>query len=303
MLTQTVHTYIAVRRAAGFKLDTVERYLHDFARFATERGQTHVIAQTAIAWAAQSHSEPQRATRLRTVIGFARFSHAEDSHHEIPPPKVFHRQRHRPLPYMFTEDEIQSLVSHAARLGPPGSLRPATYSTLLALLAVTGLRISEALALRLQDVTADGLVIRQTKFRKSRLLPLHASTTVALTRYLSKRSHLASADDHLFISQRHQRLSRTVVYQTFYHVLAAAGIPAVPGRRRPRLIDLRHTFASRSLAACPDGRGQGRQHMLALATYMGHAQVDSTFWYLERTPELMHNIVQACETLMEEGLS
>jgi integrase/recombinase XerD len=303
MLKQAVEMYLDVRRTAGFRLDTVGRYLHDFARFAAEQGNTHVVAQTAIAWAAQSCSEPQRATRLNTVIGFARFSHAEDPRHEIPPEKVFDRQRHRPLPYIFTEAEIHALVSQAAQLGPSGSLRPDTYRTLLGLLAVTGLRISEALALRLEDVTSDGLVIRETKFRKSRLVPLHDTTVVALMRYLNKRGHVASTDDHLFISQRHQRLSPTVVYQTFYHLLAKAGIPAVPGRRRPRLIDLRHTFATRALETCPDGRDQVRQHMLALTTYMGHAQVESTYWYLERTPELMCDIAQACEALIEEGLS
>jgi integrase/recombinase XerD len=187
MLMQAVNTYLAIRHAADFKLDAVERYLRDFAQFATARGDTHVVTHTAIAWAAQATSEPQRHNRLNVVVRFARFSHAEDPHHDIPPPRVFCGQRHRPTPYLFREQDIQAFVTQATRLGPPGSLRPHTYSTLLALLAVTGLRISEALALRFQDVTPDGLVIRATKFRKSRLVPLHETTTAALQGYLGKR--------------------------------------------------------------------------------------------------------------------
>ena len=134
MLTRAIETYLAVRRSLGFKLEAVERYLHDFACFATEQGETHIMARTAIAWAAQASSEPSRATRLAAVIGFARYSQAEDPRHEIPPEQVFCRRRPRHLPYIFTDHEIQLLVEHAARLGPPATLRPHTYSTLFALL-------------------------------------------------------------------------------------------------------------------------------------------------------------------------
>ena len=192
MLIQAVETYLAVRRAADFKLDAVERYLRSFAQFATAQGDTHVVTHTAIAWAEQGASEPQRHNRLSVVVRFARFSHAEDPRHEVPPGRLFYGQRRRRAPYLFREEDLQALLAQAARLGPPDSLRPQTYRTLLGLLAVTGLRISEALALRFKDVTPDGLVIRETKFRKSRLVPLHATATSALQGYLAKRCELAA---------------------------------------------------------------------------------------------------------------
>ncbi len=303
MLMHAVDTYLAIRRAAGFKLDAVEGYLRNFAQFATAQGDTHVVTRTAIAWAAQAASEPQRHNRLNVVVRFARFSHAEDPRHDIPPARVFCGQRHRPTPYIFREQDIQALVTHAARLGPSGSLRPQTYSTLVALLAVTGLRISEALALRFQDVTPDGLVIRETKFRKSRLVPLHETATSALQGYLAQRCALALDDDHLFVSSRRRPLSYFTVVKTFHQLLDAAGIPADPDRPRPRLMDLRHTFASRALETCPDGRDNVGRHMLALTTYMGHARVASTYWYLEQTPQLLGDIAQTCERFFDKERS
>jgi integrase/recombinase XerD len=303
MLIQAVDTYLAVRRAAGFKLDAVESYLQSYAQFATAEGDTHVATQTAIAWAEQSTSEPQRHNRLSVVIRFARFSHAEDNRHEIPPERVFYRQRRHLNPYIFSDEEIQALLAQSARLGPPDSLRPHAYYTLLALLAVTGLRISEALALRFKDVTRDGLVIRETKFRKSRLVPLHETTTSALQAYLAKRCELSLEDDHLFVSRRRRPLSYFTVVDTFHHLLEAAGIPADPDRPRPRLMDLRHTFASRALETCPDGRENIGCHMLALTTYMGHARVKSTYWYLSRTPRLMIDVAEACEVFFKKETS
>src|SRR6266446_4754223 len=254
MLIQAVETYLAVRRAADFKLDAVERYLHSFAQFATAQGDTHVVTHTAIAWAEQGTSEPQRHNRLSVVVRFARFSHAEDPRHEVPPGRLFYGQRRRRIPYLFREEDLQALLAQATRLGPPDSLRPHTYRTLLGLLAVTGLRISEALALRFKDVTPAGLVIRETKFRKSRLVPLHATATAALQGYLAKRCALALDDTHLFVSGQRRPLSSQSVRATFQQLVAAAGIPVAPGRRRPRLMHLRHTFASRALATCPDDR-------------------------------------------------
>ncbi len=301
MLMPAVDTYLAVRRAAGYQLRDVERYLRDFAHFATAGGDSHVVAQTAISWATQSPSEAQRAERLSIVIRFARFAHAEDPRHEIPPERLFCSRHRRPIPYIFTAEEIQTLVAQAAHLGPPGSLRPHLYRTLFGLLAVTGLRISEALALRFKDITPDGLVIRETKFHKSRLLPLHKTTTAALERYVAQRCQLALDDDHLFVSRRRRPLCAKAVRETFYQLLATAGIAQEPGRPRPRLMDLRHTFATTVLAACPDDREHIRRHMLALSTYLGHTGIASTFWYLERTPQLMGDIAQRCEAFFRRA--
>ena len=146
----------------------------------------------------------------------------------------------------------------------------------------------------------DGLVIRETKFRKNRLVPLHVTATSALQGYLAKRCALALDDDHVFVSGRRRPLSYFTVVDTFHQLLAAAGIPTDPERPRPRLMDLRHTFASRALATCPDGRDNIGRHMLALTTYMGHARVKSTYWYLSSTPQMLGDIAQACEAFLKE---
>jgi integrase/recombinase XerD len=244
MLKDAVDTYLAVRRASGYKLQDDDFYLNSFAQFATAQGDTHVVTQTAIAWARQARSEPQRATRLKIVIRFARFSRTTDPRHELPPLDVFNPQRQRPIPYLFSDGEVQALMTHAAQLGPAGSLRPHVYRTLIGLLAATGLRISEALGLGFQDITPDGLVIRETKFRQNRLVTLHPTTRAALEDYLVKRTQFVTDDDHLFVSLRRRRLSRTAVYPIFRRLFAAAGLPRTPARSQPRLIDLRHTFAS-----------------------------------------------------------
>lgn len=302
MLMNAVDTYLAVRRAMGFQLNTIEHLLRSFARFVAERGQTYVVAQTAIEWATLAPSNSQRHTRLMSVRQFACFMHAEDPHHEIPPEHVFNgRRRQRPMPYIFSQKEIECLIAHARQLGPPDSLRPDTYSTLFGLLAATGMRPAEARALQLHDVTPDGLLIRESKFKKNRLLPLHETTWVALAHYLDRRQKVAGYTSHLFVSRRGGPLSHRVIAETFHHLLQAAGISGEPGRPQPRLMDLRHTFAVRALEACPDDRRQVGQHMLALTTYMGHAKVESTYYYLENTPELMVDIAQCCEAFVYGG--
>jgi integrase/recombinase XerD len=301
MLMQAVDTYLAVRRAAGFALVPIEGYLRHFARFAAARGETPVVAATAVAWATMSTSDPQRHYRLQTVRRFARFMHAEDPRHEVPPEGVFRGRRQPPTPYIFSEEEIQQLLVHASRLGPPGSLRPHTYRTLFGVLAVTGMRVSEARALHLTDMTDDGLLIQYTKCKKSRLLPLYVTTRAALDRDLCHRRRVAGLDAPLFVTRRGGQLSRTVVTQTFHQVLTVAGIPRAPGRRRPRLIDLRHTFAVRALEASPETRDAIGRHTLALTTYMGHPCVASTYWYLESTPQLMADIARSCEAFLYGG--
>ncbi len=299
MLKEAIDTYLAVRRAAGFTLRDEELYLRGFVRFATSREETHVRALTALAWAEQARSESQRATRLKALIRFARFSQAADPRHEIPPSGVFRTSARRPTPYLFTEAEVRTLMTQAGQLEPVGSLRPLTYQTLVGLLAATGLRISEALGLRFADVTPDGLVIRQTKFRKSRLVPIHPTTRAALEHYLARRRQLPVAEDHLFLSQRHRPLRRLSVSHTFVQLLAAAGFPH-QARRRPRLIDFRHTFASQALLISAEGREHIGRQSVALMTYLGHAHVSSTFWYLERSPQLLDDIAHACQRWLEK---
>ncbi|MGH2357015.1 MAG: tyrosine-type recombinase/integrase, partial [Candidatus Limnocylindria bacterium] len=184
MLTRAIDSYVAVRRAVGFELTVDVGLLRSFARFATDRVETYVRRQTAIDWAAQAPSPAQRERRLGMVRRFAAHARAEDPAHELVPRHVFAHKRTRPLPYLFSPRELEQLLAATARLRPNASLRPLNYYTLFGLLAATGLRISEALHLALDDVTPDGLIIRQTKFRKSRLVPVHETTAVALDRYL-----------------------------------------------------------------------------------------------------------------------
>ena len=293
MLAQAVNDYLAVRRAAGFRLKTPEQYLRYFVRFAEARGETHIRAESAIDWAAAAETEVERHRRYRCLIGCARFLHAEEPRHEIPPTHVFCGYRPRPTPYLFTDDELRRLIDAAARLGPPGSLRPQTYKTLFTLLAVTGLRPAEAYALCRDDITPDGLTVRKTKFGKSRLVPIHDSTRCALARYLEQRAHLGGEDPHVFVSLAGHPLSPCLVARLFRQLLQTAGLPDRPGR--PRVHDLRHRFATRALQASGGARDRIGSQMLALTTYLGHANVASTYWYLESTPQLMTDIAACCE--------
>lgn len=301
MLMPQVERYLEVRRASGFSYEAGEWLLRSFARFAAARGETHVCTNTAIMWAAQAPSQTTRAGKLTAVRVFARFLYAEDRRHEIPPKAVFGGQVRRQTPYIFTDDEVGLLVLHAGRLGPLGSLRPHTYATLFGLLAVTGMRVGEALALRIEDFKGDHLEIRRTKFHKSRLVPLHPTTVRALRSYLSRRRRIAGAESHVFVSLRLCKLSYGATIETFHKVCEAAGLPRQPGAWNLRLHDLRHSLAVRALEASPDDRDRITQHTLALTTYMGHARVGSTYWYLQSTPTLMGDIAARCEAFTNPG--
>ena len=170
-MMDAVERYLRLRRSTGFSLTNDEYLLASFTRFAAERIETHIRAQAAIDWAAQGPSAAQRDARLKAICRFARHVRAEDDRHELPPPNYFSYRKTRRVPYIYTKGEINRLIEAAAQLQPRGALRPHTYGALLALLASTGLRVSEALSLRLADITADGLLIRKAKFRKSRLVP------------------------------------------------------------------------------------------------------------------------------------
>ena len=296
MLTSSINRYLELRRALGFRLDTDEVLLRSFARFALERGLEHIESSTVLAWADSSTTARQRDKRTRTVVGFARFLHAEDPRHEIPPRPLPCNAQVRPLPYIYPQQERIRLAEAAAQLPPPTSLRPLTFSTLYSLLAVTGLRISEALCLRLHDFTHDGLVIRETKFRKNRLIPLHESTIRALNRYIKRRLCAATESDHLFVSLKGTPLCYATALRTFRALCDCVGLFGVPPGHRPRLHDLRHTAAVRALEACPHARDQVTPHMLALSTYLGHASVRGTYWYLQSTHRLMSDVSGAAET-------
>jgi integrase/recombinase XerD len=303
MLSRLVDSYLELRRATGFQMGVQKYLLHHFASFAAQRQGTHVRARTAIEWAAQAPSEGQRANRLGTVRVFARYACAEDARHEVPPQRVFSSPRVHYTPFIFTPSQLHELLVRASKLAPSRSLRAWTYCTLFSLLAVTGLRISEALNLRLQDVTPDGLLIRGTKFRKSRLVPLHPTTLAGLERYLDRRG--AVADDHVFVSHQGWGLPYSSVVGIFLRLVRGMGIHPGPGHRGPRIHSLRHSFTVRVLEACPAPRHftEIEAHMLALSTYLGHSRLDSTYWYIHATPHLLAEISQASEDFVKGGKS
>ena len=240
-----VDVYLRLRRTAGFKLESAEYLLRSFAHFAATRGEQFIRAQTAIDWAALGPSLAQRDARLKAICRFARHLRAEDHRHELPPATYFGYRKKRPVPHIYS---LNHLIEAAVRLRPKGglALRPQTYATLLALLATTGLRVSEALGLRYADLTADGLLIRETKFRKTRLVPLH-DTKIGLDRYLTQRRQVGSTDDHLFIGDHGRALPYHAVHSTFKTVLRKANLWPTPGRQRPRLHDLRQNAESRKM--------------------------------------------------------
>jgi len=298
MLT-TIEAYLTLRRATGFAMSNAEYLLKSFAAFAAGRGQTHVHTQTAIDWATLGPSVAQRDTRLKAVCRFVRHVRVDDARHELPPANHFGARKRRRPPHIYSAQEIDHLIEAALRLRPKGGLRPLTYATLIALLSATGLRISEALKLTVADVTGDGLLIRETKFRKTRLVPLHDTAAAGLQRYLARRRPRTD-DDPIFIGKRGGPLRYIAVKETFDRLVSKAGIVTAT-RRRPRLHDLRHTFAVRALQGSPAGRSRSGAHMVALSTYMGHVNIYATYWYLEATADLMRDVAAAGERFIYDG--
>jgi integrase len=300
MLIDTVRSYIALRRAAGFALVNAERLLVDFAHYAHERGDIVVRAQTAISWASRGRSPERRETLIRTVTVFARHARAEDPRHEIPPGHLLGRYYRRPTPFIFSPEQLRRLLEASRGLGPPDSLRPHTYETLFAFLAVTGMRVSEALALRREDLTRDGVVIRKTKFKKSRLVPVHPTVTAALERYLDRRRMVGGDTAHVFAGADGRPLRYAIVWYTFAKLVRTIGL-AAQGQPRPHIHSLRHTFAVRSLESCAEPRLSAARHQIALMTYLGHSHLESTYWYLQSTPRLLHGIAEACHAVVVGG--
>ncbi|WP_457102117.1 tyrosine-type recombinase/integrase [Microbacterium sp. P5_E9] len=234
------------------------------------------------------------------VERLARYLRAEDTRHQIPPKIFGSASRPRPTPYILSDEQIAELIRLAAQSGYR-TLRRKTYSTLFALLSCTGLRVSEAIRLRYADLAADGLLIRDTKFRKSRLVPLHESARAGLERYLQDRRPYAPFDDHVFISLRRKPLLSADVDCAFRTVAAKMGLPRGRGNRRATPHSLRHAFAVRALQTCPDGRDHITKHLLMLSTYLGHTKAADTYWYLEAVPELMRSIAERCEMHVAGG--
>jgi len=293
-MTSLAEEYLALRRKLGFRLEKPGRELLNFAGYADRVGHEGAITtEMAVRWAKLPHgADPLwRARRLDVVRRFARYRIAVDPGTEVPPAGMLGPSYRRKPPHIYSEDEIASLLGAAASLRPAAGLRPHTYTTLLGLLASTGLRISEALRLDRTDVDLGTgvLTIVETKFHKSRLVPLHPSSTAALSAYAERRDrrHPLLRNGAFLVSDVGSRLGYGGVRCTFVELRRRLGWLPQPGRRPPRIHDLRHTFACRRLLAWYQDGSEIHTKMPVLSTYLGHVKVTDTYWYLTAVPELM----------------
>ena len=288
-----VTRYVEFKQQLGYQFTTQASMLKSFARFAgTEES---IRSDIVLAWAAIASSRPRRARRLHVVHNFALWVHAEDNRHQVPPADVFgpvSRDRHTPT--LISIADIRKLLSAALAIAPGETINPFTWHYLFGLIATTGLRVSEAVNLTLGDVTADGLVISETKFRKSRLVVIHSTTRDALDRYLTFRLRLPTRSRHLFVLRSGQPPKAKWAGEVFRKLAERTGVRSPHDARGATVHSLRHSFAVRSLESLPPGTDPSR-HMLALATCLGHANVSHTYWYLQSTPTVLRSIVEATE--------
>jgi len=300
-LRQAVEDYLAMRRALGFKLRLAAGMLREFASLAEAERASHITTALALRWATQpvGVQPAQWANRLGVVRRFARFLSASDPRTEVPPPGLLPYRYQRKPPYIYRDIEIRRLLQAAARIGSATGLRAASYSTLIGLLAVSGLRISEAIGLDDEDVDlSEGvLTIRRTKFGKSRLVPLHPSTTRALRGYLRTRDRIRPLrpSDAFFVGEQGRRLSEWTVRWTFNKLSRETGLRGPSERRGPRLHDFRHRLAVKTLIGWYRRGVDVEARLPVLSTYLGHGHVTDTYWYLSAVPELLRLAAERLE--------
>jgi len=296
-LRQALEAYLALRRGLGSELRGPGAHLHRFVEFLDREGTAVVTTTLALRWAtAPVDATPATwAQRLNDVRRFAAWLSATDPRTEVPARGLLpDRYRRRP-PYIYSDDEVERIVREAARLPSPVGLRAHTYGTLFGLLAATGLRLGEALALDRDDVDlrAGVLAVRRAKFGKSRFVPVHDSTRPALRRYAEQRDVLIPhpASPAFLLAERGTRVTQCSARYNFVVVSRAIGLrPPARGHhhgRGPRLHDMRHRLAARTLVRWyREGRDVERE-LPKLSTYLGHVHVADTYWYIEAVPELL----------------
>jgi integrase/recombinase XerD len=292
-LTESINDYLIMRRGLGFKLVKTTRLLHNFAVFMEAQGASSVTTKMALQWATQpANVHPSCwASRLTAVRGFARHHQATDPSTEVPEWRLLACRPRRARPYLYSEQEVERLMQAAKVLAPSTSLRGSTYYCLLGLLAVTGLRISEALALKRDDVDLQQglLTIRGAKFGKSRLVPLHATTRDALSHYSERRDLYFNRQtvSNFFVSKRGRALKAGTVRLTFRNLSRQVGLRGQMARTGPRLHDFRHRLAIATLLRWYRSGDDVERRLPVLSTFLGHAHVGNTYWYLSACPELM----------------
>jgi integrase/recombinase XerD len=297
-LSNALEDYLAVRRALGYKLDEAGRQLAGFVAYMDAAGAGTVTTELAVTWA----TLPRNSTpvwwgrRLTMVRGFARHLHALDPNTEVPPPGALVYRCRRSEPFLYSDDDIAELMTAARALLSPQ--RAATYECFVGLLAVTGMRAGEAVRLDRDHIDWDDAVVTvwNSKFQKSRALPVHATTLTALDRYARVRDeHCPRPKSPAFLlSTTGTRLDPDGLNHVFRALIAAAGLEQ-PGRRRPRPHDLRHSFAVRTLLDWYRTDADVEANMALLSTYLGHSHPEHTFWYLSAVPELLDLASQRLE--------
>lgn len=295
--------YLAMRHGLGFELKSARSALDKFICFLEAEGASHITTALALRWATQP-VEVQPAAwswRLGTVRRFAAWFSVLDPRTEVPPQGLLPHRYRRRQPYIYSNSEIDRVVRTAAKLPSPKRFRGRTYSTLFGLLAITGMRVSEALFLDRDDVhLVDGVLsIRRTKFGKSRLVPVHTTTRRALRTYAQARDRLFlhPTTPAFFLSERGTRITRSTAEWTFAKVSRSVGLRP-PGKghgRGPRLHDMRHRFAVRTLIDWYRAGLDVEREIPKLATYLGHVEVNHTYWYIEAVPELLQLATERLE--------
>jgi integrase/recombinase XerD len=290
-LATRAEDYVRLRRAFGAKLTETAPMLTAFTAYLDGCAQATVTIDAALAWAARgAPSRAQLARRLAVIRGFAEYVQAFDPATEVPPGHLLPAGPTRTTPHIYTDDQVTALLAAARDRRP--ELHGAALATLIGLMAAAGLRTGEALRLDRDDLDlgAGTLAIRDSKYGKSRRIPLHPTTVAALDEYATLRDrHIPQpVDTTVLLSTRGRRISPAMLHRWFPAVRAEVGIVASPGSRPPRLYDLRHTFAVRTLSDWHTAGVDVRRQLPVLSTYLGHANPDNTYWYLQATPELMN---------------
>jgi len=303
-----VEGYLTARRAAGFQLRQEESQLRAFVRFTEQRNHVGPItASMALGWAQSSRDGRQitAARRVEVLRPFLKYCLALGHATEVVPPRACGPPHRRLAPHIYTQSEIDDLLQAASSLSPKGGLRPITYLTLFGLLAASGMRLSEALWLEKEDVDLEHrlLTVRETKFRKSRLIPIHSTTAAALGDYATVRQrHVATfGSPSFFVSAAGRRLANRTVEHTFDSLRTQLNWEPRGGHPRPRLHDLRHTFVCRALLCSARDSTPVDSIVDVISTYVGHVKVSDTYWYLSATPELMSTAADRFAAFAEGG--
>ena len=304
-LRESLTEYLAMRRALGFKLHDAGKALFKFVSFLENRNASHITTPLALEWAQEpTRAQPSAwAQRLSYVRCFARYRNATDGRTEIPTAELLPYRAKRARPYLYTDKEIGELLDAALHLQSASLLRRRTFYCLLGLLAVTGMRVGEAIGLKIDnvDLQTGVLLVEGAKFGKSRLVPIHASTQKIISDYIwfRKKFLRGQSAEHLFISMAGTRLDEADVGRIFRKLSRQIGLRDHDARNGPRIHDMRHRFAHETLMRWYRSGEDVERRLPALSTYLGHVNVNNTYWYLTAYPELMGSAVLRLEQRWE----